>query len=228
MIFLQAIEVAEQQEVAMSLISLVMKGGWIMIPIIFLLAIAIFLITYTWASVGRLRKINGKWFKQVLKLTRAGDIAQAIEMAGKSESALGKVAVAGLRSCNLPEKNMEEDMQVETRQVLSRPEGHIGYLSVIATIAPMLGFLGTIFGVIKIFFTISLTNDLSISSISDGLYQKMICSGAGLLVGIIAYIGYYILNRYMDTMVLDIDKGANELLKAMTAPRGEARRPEGK
>lgn len=207
----------------MSLFSIVMKGGWIMIPIFILSGFAIFFMCDTWISIKKLRKVNGRWFGHVLNLVYSKDIGQALDVAGRSDSALSKVAVAGLQSYDLPEKNVEEDMQVETRQVLSKTEGNIGYLSVIATIAPMLGFLGTIFGVIKIFFNISLTNDLSISSISDGLYQKMICSGAGLLVGIIAYIGYYILNRYMDTMVLEIDKGANELLKAMTVARGESR-----
>jgi biopolymer transport protein ExbB len=222
MIFLQVAEAAEivtQKETSMSLLSVVMKGGWIMIPIFILAAIAVFLISDTWVSVRKLRKVNPRWFAHLLKLVDSGDVEQALSVATKSSSAMGKVAIAGLSSCDLPQKNIEEDMQIETRQVLAKPEGSIGYLGTIATIAPMLGFLGTIFGVIKIFFNISLTNDLSISSISDGLYQKMICSGAGLLVGIIAYIGYYILNRYLDTMVLGIDKGANELLKAMTAPR---------
>jgi len=77
----------------------------------------------------------------------------------------------------------------------------------------MLGFLGTIFGVIKIFYNISVTNDLNIANISDGLYQKMICSGAGLFVGIIAYSGYYILNGRIDKIVVKIDKSSNDLLK---------------
>jgi biopolymer transport protein ExbB len=225
MLFLQAVEATEilvQEESSIGLFSIVMKGGWIMIPIFILSVIAIYLIADTWASVGKLRKVNGRWFAHVLKLTSNGDVEQALSVAAKSSSALSRVAVAGLESYRLPEKNIEEDMQVETRQVLAKSEGYNGYLGMIATIAPMLGFLGTIFGVIKIFFNISLTNDLSISSISDGLYQKMICSGAGLLVGIIAYIGYYILNRYIDTMVLGIDRGANELLKAMAVARSKS------
>jgi biopolymer transport protein ExbB len=217
----EAVETLAREESTISLFSIVVKGGWIMIPIFILLGLAIFLMTDTWVSVNRLRKVNGRWFAHVLKLVHGGDMEQALSVAAKSPSALSRVAVAGLQSYGLPEKSIEEDMQVETRQVLAKPEGYTGYLGVIATIAPMLGFLGTIFGVIKIFFNISLTNDLSISSISDGLYQKMICSGAGLLVGIIAYIGYYILNHRIDGMVLGIDKGANELLKVLAATRAK-------
>lgn len=193
-----------------------------MIPLFALLGIAIFLMADTWARIKKLRKVNNRWFSHVIELMYAGDFAQAAKVAKKSGSALARMAVKCLQGYNLPLKMVEEDMQVEARQAISKPEASIGYLSVIATVAPMLGFLGTIFGVIKIFFNISMTNDLSISSISDGLYQKMICSGAGLLVGIIAYLGYYILNRYVDTIILSMDKGGNELIKAMAIARGEA------
>jgi biopolymer transport protein ExbB len=71
--------------------------------------------------------------------------------------------------------------------------------------------------VIKIFYDIAKTNDLAIDTISTGLYQKMICSGAGLLVGIIAYAGYYVLNGRIDKVVVNIDKESNEVLKAIRA-----------
>lgn len=108
-------------------------------------------------------------------------------------------------------------MQIEARQQISLMEDQMNYLGITAAIAPMLGFLGTIFGVIKIFYNISVTNDLNIASISDGLYQKMICSGAGLFVGIIAYSGFYVLNGFIDKAVLKIDKDSNEMMKAIRA-----------
>jgi len=89
----------------------------------------------------------------------------------------------------------------------------LNYLGITAAIAPMMGFLGTIFGVINIFYNISVTNDLSIASISDGLYQKMICSGVGLFVGIIAYSGYYLLNGKIDNVVSRMEKDSGEALK---------------
>lgn len=222
MLLLQATEGAVQAETTIHLFAIVMKGGWIMIPLFVLLGIAIFLMADTWVGIKKLRKVNDRWFSHLVELVRAGDFAQAAKVAKKSGSALGRMAVKCVQGHNLPTNMIEEDMQVEARQAISKPEASIGYLSVIATVAPMLGFLGTIFGVIKIFFNISITNDLSISSISDGLYQKMVCSGAGLLIGIIAYLGYYILNRYVDTIILTMDRGGNELIKAVSIARGEA------
>ncbi len=219
MILLQAAADAAQAEASINLFTMVMKGGWIMIPLFVLFGFTIFFMVDTWVVVQKLRTVNPKWFAHLISLIHKGDTDKALEVAGKSESALGQMAVAAIQSADLPEKNLEEDMQVEARQALAKSEGAIGYLSMIAAIAPMLGFLGTIFGVIKIFFNISLTNDLSISSISDGLYQKMICSGTGLLVGIIAYVGYYVLNRRIEMILLTLDKGGNELLKAIVMSR---------
>lgn len=210
-----------QSETSMNLFSIVMKGGWIMIPIFILLGIAVFFMSDAWVMMRGLMRVNQRWFAHVINLVYNKDIEQAIEVARRNESALGRITVKGLQNYNMPIKTIEEEMQVEARQILAKPEGATGYLSLIATIAPMLGFLGTIFGVIKIFFNISLTNDLSIPTISDGLYQKMICSGTGLLVGIIAYVGYYMLNRKVDTLLLSLDKGGSELIKAIMVSRGE-------
>ena len=89
----------------------------------------------------------------------------------------------------------------------------------------MLGFLGTIFGVIRIFYDISKSGVLDISTISNGLYEKMICSGTGQLVGIIAYSGYSLLNNRIDKIVLQMDVVANEALKAIRADRDHAVKP---
>jgi biopolymer transport protein ExbB len=95
---------------------------------------------------------------------------------------------------------MERAGNIEVGQM----EQKLGQLGLIAGIAPTLGFIGTISGVIKIFYSISVTEDISIGNISGGLYEKMISSGAGLLVGIIAYSAYHLLNGRIDDFALAI------------------------
>jgi biopolymer transport protein ExbB len=205
------------------LVELMMKGGWIMIPLIVLAVLALFFMFDVWFSMRRMARVGRKWYVGVMEKANGGDLQGAYDMTKKGDTALARLFKAALAAGDLPQAQIEEDIQVEARQIIACVEGPVGYLSMIASIAPMLGFLGTIFGVIKIFINISLTNDLSISSIADGLYQKMICSGAGLLVGIVAYVGFYILNRRLDSMVLMMDKGGNELLKAIAFGCGEGR-----
>lgn len=89
---------------------------------------------------------------------------------------------------------------------IGQMEKHLGHLGLIAGIAPTLGFIGTISGVIKIFYSISVTENISIGNISGGLYEKMISSGAGLIVGIIAYSAYHLLNGKIDNFALKVQK----------------------
>jgi biopolymer transport protein ExbB len=90
----------------------------------------------------------------------------------------------------------------------------LGHLGLIAGIAPTLGFIGTISGVIKIFYSISITENVSIGNISGGLYEKMISSGAGLVVGIIAFAGYHLLNALIDAYALRIQQLNMEFIKS--------------
>jgi biopolymer transport protein ExbB len=97
-------------------------------------------------------------------------------------------------------------------------ESKMGYISIVSGIAPRLGFIGTIIGVIIIFFNISQSADISINSISEGLYQKMISSGTGLVVGVIAFLGYNYLLTRVDNFSLQLQKQVLEFLKGIDKP----------
>lgn len=200
-----------------SYLSLVMKGGWILLPIFLLSLLAIYVIINKWLVINRLGKRDSVWLSRVIELVHEGKIDKALKFCVERPYASAKVIAAGLKEFERDDNEIQEAMEVEARQQVSNLENQMNWLGITASIAPMLGFLGTIFGVIKIFYDIARTNDLAIDTISTGLYQKMICSGAGLLVGIIAYAGYYILNGRIDKTVVNIDKESNEVLKAIRA-----------
>ena len=85
-------------------------------------------------------------------------------------------------------------------------------LGIIAGIAPMLGFIGTISGIIKIFYNISVSDNISIGLIAGGLYEKMITSGAGLVVGVVAYTGYHLLNTLIDKFNTKLERTAVDFI----------------
>ncbi|WP_029906962.1 MotA/TolQ/ExbB proton channel family protein [Prevotella sp. 10(H)] len=215
------VEMAEQTVQATtpeeSYLSLIMKGGWILLPIFLLSLLAIYVIINKSLVINRLGKKDTIWLSRVVELIHEGKIDKALKFCVERPYASAKVIAAGLKEYERDDKEIQESMEVEARQQISIMESQMNWLGITASIAPMLGFLGTIFGVIKIFYDIAKTNDLAIDTISTGLYQKMICSGAGLLVGIIAYAGYYVLNGRIDKAVVNIDKESNEVLKAIRA-----------
>ncbi len=198
-------------------LSLVLKGGWVLLPIFLLSLLSIYVIINKWLVISRLGKKDSIWLSRVIELVNEGKVDKALKFCIERPYASAKVIAAGLKEFELSEKEIEEAMEVEARQQVNILESQMNWLGITASIAPMLGFLGTIFGVIKIFYDIARTNDLAIDTISTGLYQKMICSAAGLLVGIVAYSGYYILNGRIDKVVVNIDKDSNEVLKAIRA-----------
>jgi biopolymer transport protein ExbB len=198
---------------------LLMKGGWILVPLFLLFFLSIYMIIERWISISELGKTDHVWFTRVSELIADKKIEKAIKFCNEKPSAYTSVIAAGLDVSEGEDTEIQDAMQGEARQQISKLEHGMNYLGITASIAPMLGFLGTIFGVIKIFYNISITNDLNIANISDGLYQKMICSGAGLFVGIIAYSGYYILNGRIDKIVVKMDKFSNDLIKDIRSSR---------
>jgi biopolymer transport protein ExbB len=112
-------------------------------------------------------------------------------------------------------KDVEGIMESAANIEIAEMEKNLGYLGIIAGIAPMLGFIGTISGVIKIFYNISLADNISIGIIAGGLYQKMICSGAGLIVGVIAYSCYHYLQLMIDRYTIAMQKDVNDFLKSL-------------
>jgi biopolymer transport protein ExbB len=175
--------------------------------------LAIYMFIERWVTISGLGKGDSIWFARLSELVVDNKIEKAMKFCNEKPSSYSKVLAAGLEVAEHEDIEVQDAMQSEARQQISILERGMNYLGITASIAPMLGFLGTIFGVIKIFYNISVTNDLNIANISDGLYQKMICSGAGLFVGIIAYSGYYILNGRIDKVVVNMDKYSNNLLK---------------
>lgn len=229
-IFLQAtVATAPAETVAAvhseSYFSLLMKGGPILIPIFLLAGLAIFIISDKWYYFRKLGKHDSRAFGYLMKLIYGGETEKAGQFAAGQGFPSFKVVAAGLKADNRTMQDVEESMQIQSRVQIARLEKGIDYLAITASVAPMLGFLGTIFGVIRIFYDISKSGVLDISTISNGLYEKMICSGTGLLVGIIAYAGYSLLNNRIDKIVLQMDVVVNEALKAIRAGRDHTSKP---
>lgn len=210
-------EAPQQQVIHENYFDLLMKGGWILVPIFLLSLLSIYVIISRALVIHKLGQKDSSWFSRVWELVQEKKIDKAIKFSLERQTASAKVIASGLKEIENGDSEVESAMQMEAREQIAAMENQMNYLGITAAIAPMLGFLGTIFGVIKIFYTISQTGDLNIASISDGLYQKMICSGAGLFVGIIAYSGYYVLNGFIDKAVLRIDRDSNDILKAVKA-----------
>ena len=196
----------------LSLIDLVMQGGVIMIPLFLLLFVSIYIIIQRYLTI-RAAGGNPEGFMAGIKsLMVKGDLAGAKALCAQNPSPLARMVEKGLRRIGLPLKDIETSVENVGKIEIARLEKNISILGIIAGIAPMLGFVGTIIGVIKIFYAISTTGDFGIAQISGGLYTKMVTSAAGLIVGIIAHAGYHWLTILVERMVFRMENSAIEFM----------------
>ena len=156
--------------------------------------------------IRKMTRHNSSLLVEIKTDLSSNNFDQALNVLGKDKTAFGSVVSEGVLSMDRPYLERQSNMEKVANIEVGKMEKNLGHLGLIAGIAPTLGFIGTISGVIKIFYSISITENVSISNISGGLYEKMISSGSGLVVGIIAFAGYHLLNGMIDNYALNIQK----------------------
>ncbi|MBP2283237.1 biopolymer transport protein ExbB [Flavobacterium sp. CG_23.5] len=189
-----------------SVLEFILKGGFFLIPISILLFYTFYLIIERTLYINKASKIDHRLMLDVRDNLNSGNLELARSIAERSNNSSGNIIKEGILVIGRPIAEIESNMDRAADIEIGEMEKHLGQLGLIAGIAPTLGFIGTISGVIKIFYSISVTENISIGNISGGLYEKMISSGSGLLVGIIAYSAYHLLNGKIDNFALKIQK----------------------
>jgi biopolymer transport protein ExbB len=185
----------------MSFLELMMKGGWLMIPLLLLSVISVYILGDRYFYIKRQKRVDSSFFENLKDLIKEGKVDTALALCSSTNCSESRILMKGIKNLGNPIHDIYEQMEMEGKLEAYKYEGNMYFLGVIAGIAPMLGFIGTISGVIKIFYNISLADNISISLISGGLYEKLITSGVGLMIGIIAYLSYHILNNMVNKLV---------------------------
>lgn len=202
----------------LNLIQLLMKGGWIMIPIILLFFLGLVIFIERYITIRKASKADGSLMAQIKTNVLAGKLDSAIAVTRASNTALARMLKKGLTRVGRPIKDIEGAIENAGKLEVARLEKNINILGIVAGIAPMLGFVGTIFGVIQIFREVEIAGGIDIGSVSGGLYVKMIASASGLTIGILAYIGYHILNMMVERLILNMETEAVEFIDLLDEP----------
>jgi biopolymer transport protein ExbB len=199
-------------------IDLLIKGGWVMIPLGILLFLGLVIFIERYLTIRKAAKDEANLLVQVKQHILAGNIDLATAVCRNSNSPLGRMLQKGLLRIGRPIKDIEGAIENIGKLEVSKLEKNVSILGIVAGIAPMLGFVGTIAGVIRIFYNIAQTDNISMGLIADGLYQKMITSAAGLMIGILAYVGYHVLNIMVDKVILKLEIDAVEFIDLLEQP----------
>jgi biopolymer transport protein ExbB len=209
---------AAPKESSMSLWDLVTKGGWIMLPIAVLFIAAIYIFFERFFYIRMAARNDADFMNKIRDYIHQTKIDSALNLCQSSNRPVARMIEKGIKRIGRPLKEIEESIEIVGKFEVYKLEKNLVILGVIAGIAPMFGFIGTIAGVIKIFYNISLADNISIGLIAGGLYEKMITSAAGLMVGIIAFIAYHWLNVMIEKVVHTLEFTAMNFIDLLQEP----------
>jgi biopolymer transport protein ExbB len=199
-------------------IDLLFKGGWVMIPLALLAFAGLIIFVERYITIRKATKTESNLMLQIKQYIHDGRLDNAIALCKNNNSPLARMLEKGLKRIGRPIKDIEAAIENNGKLEVSKLEKNIGILGIIAGIAPMLGFVGTIIGVITIFHDVSIKGAIEIGTISGGLYTKMITSATGLIVGIIAYVLYHILNNMVERIILRMETDSIEFIDLLEEP----------
>jgi biopolymer transport protein ExbB len=203
---------AAEAQPGISILDLIMKGGWVMIPLLLLSLVTIYVIVERYLAIKNASKNPESFMGTIKNQIIKGDLQGAQLLCHQTRTPIARMIEKGIRRIGSPLKDIETAIENVGKVEVANLEKNINILGIIAGIAPMLGFVGTILGVIQIFYSISMSNDFGIAQISGGLYTKMVTSAAGLIVGIMAHVGYHYLTILVDRVVLKIEHNAIDFI----------------
>ncbi|MGB4773832.1 MAG: MotA/TolQ/ExbB proton channel family protein [Daejeonella sp.] len=209
---------ALQKTQELRFIDLLFKGGWVMIPLLILAFLALVIFIERYLTIRKASRNESNLMQQVKENIMSNKLDLATALCKNSNTPLGRMLQKGLLRIGRPVKDIEAAVENIGKLEVSKLEKNISILGIIAGIAPMVGFVGTIAGVIQIFYNISLTDNISMGIIAGGLYVKMITSATGLIIGIIAYVGYHVLNIMVDRIILKMETDSIEFIDLIEEP----------
>jgi biopolymer transport protein ExbB len=205
-------------EESFNLLSMIMKGGIIIYPLILMLLLAIYVLVERLMTIRRASKKSPQLLASVKDAVHKGNIESARTMCMSINTPESMMIDKGLSRIGQPVNDIREAMNEAATIEIGRLEKNMGILNITGRIAPMFGFIGTIIGVIKIFYDIALQGTVEISVISTGLYEKMVSSCSGLVVGVFAFIAYHWMNTLIDKFVHKMEESRMNFLDILNEP----------
>ena len=208
-----------QTEMKLSLIDMASKGGWLMIVLLILSIIAIYIFGNKYWLIRKAGKMDKNFMNEIHDLIHDGKIKSAIELCQQYDSPIARLVEKGIERIGRPLQDIQTAVENMGNVEVARLEKNLPMLASIAGGAPMIGFLGTVTGMIEAFFRMSTAgNNIDITLLSGGIYEAMVTTVGGLFVGIIAYFGYNFLTSQISNLVFKMENTTIEFIDMLHEP----------
>lgn len=206
----------EIQDNSLSVWSMMVKGGWLMIPIFLLSVIAVYVFCERYLLIRKYSKKDALFMEKIEDCLRADNIRGAITICHEEDSPMSRMLVKGIVHHQLPVTELRAVIESSANLEVSAMEKGLSTLATCAGMAPMIGFLGTVVGMVQAFYDMAQAgNNINITLLSRGIYTAMITTVAGLIVGIIAYFAYNALTARIDKVVDKMENTSAEFMETI-------------
>lgn len=210
---------AAESEITMTIWELMLKGGWIMIPLAILSIIAIYIFVERYMALNKASKEEINFMNNIRDFMHDGKIDSAKALCKNNNSPIARMIEKGISRIGKPLNDINAAVENVGKLEVSKLEKNIATLATIAGVSPMIGFLGTVSGMIKAFYNMAMAgNNIEIDVLAGGIYEAMITTLAGLFVGIIGYIAYNILVARIEKVVFILEARTTQFMDLLHEP----------
>ena len=201
-----------------SLIELLKLGGWVMIPLAICFLVTIYVFFERLIAIRKASKIDCNFMNIIRDHIVNGNVSAARSYAKNTSNPVARIIDKGIQRIGKPIDSIEKSMENVGKLELYNMERNLSVLSLIAGIAPMFGFLGTIIGMFELFYRLASGSDFSIQTMANGIYTKMITSATGLIIGLLAYVAHNFLSTQVDKTANKMEASSAEFIDILQEP----------
>ena len=200
-------------------LSLAMKGGWVMLPIILLSIVAVYIFFERYFAINKARNIDMNFMNRIRDYIMDGKIDAAKSLCQSTNNPVARMIEKGISRIGRPLNDVNAAIENVGRLENYKLEKGLPTLATVSGGAPMIGFLGTVIGMVQAFMEMSSSgNNIDVSQLSQGIYTALITTVAGLIVGIIAFFAYNILVSKVEKVVNNLEGSSTEFLDLLNEP----------
>ncbi len=200
-----------------SLFYLLKEGGVLMFPLLLCSILLFYVFIERLLLLLKANQLDSTFMPRIRDYISNGNLAGAKSLAKNTDSPIARIIEKGISRIGRPIDHIEKSMESTGKLEVYRLEKNLSILSTLAGIAPMFGFLGTIAGMIILFFNIQ-HQGFSLENIAGGIYTKMVTSAVGLIIGLLSYIAYNYLNAQINKQVNKMEAASVEFLDILQEP----------
>lgn len=208
-----------QDDSSMSFFEILSQGGLLMIPLFILSVLAIYVISERWRTLENSKMDINQMLNNIETLLKSGSQNRAIQYCEEFDKPLARILKSGIRKLGRPILDIENTIKNAGKKEIFNLEKRMNWLATIAGVAPLIGFTGTVTGMIRAFMDIqSLQGNVNPSVLAGGIWEALITTATGLIVGIIAYGFYNYLQGKVNRMIFELENASADFIDLLQAP----------